>query len=58
MTKAATAVTACLTPDSPTALTGCLAPIDKAGLDDLIAKGKADPTVIRPTAKLSCSERL
>ncbi|MFT3939850.1 OsmC family protein [Rhodopseudomonas sp.] len=47
MTKAATAVTACLTPDSPTALTGCLTPIDKAGLDDLIAKGKADPTVIK-----------
>ena len=30
-----------------TALTGCLAPIDKAGLDALIAKGKADPTVIK-----------
>ena len=30
-----------------TAMTGCLAPIDKAGLDDLIAKGKADPTVIK-----------
>src|SRR3979490_2689088 len=30
-----------------TALTGCLAPIDKSGLDALIAKGKADPTVIK-----------
>jgi uncharacterized OsmC-like protein len=30
-----------------TALTGCLAPIDKAGLDALIAKGKADPNVIK-----------
>ena len=30
-----------------TALTGCLAPIDKGGLDALIAKGKADPTVIK-----------
>jgi len=30
-----------------TALTGCLAPIDKAGLDELIAKGKADPKVIK-----------
>ena len=51
MTKAATAMTACLTPDSPTAsptaMTGCLAPIDKAGLDELIAKGKADPKVIK-----------
>src|SRR5271166_7095607 len=32
---------------SPTAMTGCLAPIDKAGLADLIAKGKADPKVIK-----------
>ena len=47
MTKAATAVTANLTPNSPPAMTGCLAPIDKDGLDDLIAKGKADPTVIK-----------
>ena len=30
-----------------TALTGCLAPIDKTGLEDLIAKGKADPKVIK-----------
>lgn len=36
------------TPMQPqTAMTGCLAPIDKAGLDELIAKGKADPTVIK-----------
>jgi uncharacterized OsmC-like protein len=30
-----------------TALTGCLAPIDRTGLDELIAKGKADPKVIK-----------
>ena len=30
-----------------TALTGCLAPIDKTGLEELIAKGKADPKVIK-----------
>src|SRR5580700_1585466 len=30
-----------------TALTGCLAPIDKSGLDQLITKGKADPTAIK-----------
>jgi len=30
-----------------TALTGCLAPIDKSGLDDLIAKGKANPSIIK-----------
>ena len=30
-----------------TALTGCLAPIDKDGLSDLIAKGKADPKAIK-----------
>ncbi|HTV37390.1 MAG TPA: OsmC family peroxiredoxin, partial [Xanthobacteraceae bacterium] len=30
-----------------TAMTGCLTPIDKAGLNDLIAKGKADPKVIK-----------
>ncbi|MDQ0315758.1 OsmC family protein [Amorphus orientalis] len=30
-----------------TALTGCLAPIDKAGLEDLIAKGKADPKAVK-----------
>jgi uncharacterized OsmC-like protein len=30
-----------------TALTGCLAPIDKSGLQDLIAKGKADPRAIK-----------
>ncbi len=31
----------------PTAMTGCLAPIDKGGLDNLIAKGRADPTAIK-----------
>jgi uncharacterized OsmC-like protein len=30
-----------------TALTGCLAPIDKDGLEQLIAKGKADPKVVK-----------
>ncbi len=30
-----------------TVLTGCLAPIDKDGLSDLIAKGKADPKAIK-----------
>src|ERR1700674_5212524 len=30
-----------------TALTGCLAPIDKHGLEELIAKGKANPQVIK-----------
>ena len=28
-------------------MTGCLAPIDKGGLDDLIAKGRANPTAIK-----------
>ena len=36
---------ATLTP--PTAMTGCLAPIDKAGLDELIAKGRANPQAIK-----------
>ncbi len=31
----------------PTAMTGCLAPIDKAGLEDLIAKGRANPHSIK-----------
>ena len=31
----------------PTAMTGCLAPIDKAGLEELIAKGKANPQAVR-----------
>jgi len=43
---AKTALTGCLAPDSPPA-TGCLAPIDKKGLEELIAKGKADPKVIK-----------
>src|SRR3974390_1825868 len=30
-----------------TAITGCLQPIDKQGLSELIAKGKADPKVIK-----------
>ena len=31
----------------PTAMTGCLAPIDKTGLDELIAKGRANPQAVR-----------
>jgi uncharacterized OsmC-like protein len=45
--EAKTVVTPCLTPDAPTAVTGCLAPIDKAGLDKLIAAGKANPNVVK-----------
>src|SRR5215475_14529751 len=30
-----------------TALTGCLAPIDRGGLEQLIANGKANPKVIK-----------
>ena len=30
-----------------TVLTGCLAPIDKGGLEQLIANGKANPKVIK-----------
>ena len=30
-----------------TVLTGCLAPIDKNGLEQLIANGKANPKVIK-----------
>jgi len=44
---AQTVVTACLSPEPGTALTGCLAPIDKAGLESLIAAGKANPNVIK-----------
>lgn len=32
---------------SHTAMTGCLAPIDKGGLEELIAKGRANPTAIK-----------
>ncbi len=46
-TTTATVVTGCLTPEPGTALTGCLAPIDKAGLEALIAAGKANPQVIK-----------
>jgi len=28
-------------------MTGCLAPIDKGGLDELIAKGRANPAAIK-----------
>ena len=31
----------------PGAMTGCLAPIDKGGLDELIAKGRANPQAIK-----------
>jgi uncharacterized OsmC-like protein len=41
-----TVVTACLSPD-PASTQGRLAPIDKAGLEKLIAAGKAAPNVIK-----------
>lgn len=44
-TTANTVLTGCLMPD--VAPTGCLAPIDKAGLEGLIAAGKANPQVIK-----------
>ncbi len=34
-------------PAPATAMTGCLAPIDKGGLDELIAKGRANPQAIK-----------
>jgi uncharacterized OsmC-like protein len=40
-------LTGCLAPEPNTAPTGCLTPIDKAGLDGLIAAGKANPQVIK-----------
>ncbi|MEQ1696041.1 MAG: OsmC family protein [Hyphomicrobiaceae bacterium] len=45
--QAKTVVTACLAPEPATAATGCLAPIDRAGLESLIAAGKANPNVIK-----------
>ncbi len=42
MSEPATALTGCLVPDPEG-----LAPISKAGLEDLIAKGKADPRAIK-----------
>ena len=47
MSSPAVVVTGCLAPEPATALTGCLAPIDKAGLEMLIANGKANPQVIK-----------
>jgi uncharacterized OsmC-like protein len=44
-TAARTVLTGCLSPD--VAPTGCLAPIDKDGLAQLIASGKANPNVIK-----------
>ena len=34
-------------PKPATAITGCLAPIDKVGLDQLIANGRANPQAIK-----------
>ena len=34
-----------------TALTGCLAPIDRGGLEQLIANGKANPKVVKTDRK-------
>jgi uncharacterized OsmC-like protein len=43
-----THVSETLTPATPgTAITGCLAPIDRDGLNQLIATGKANPTAIK-----------
>jgi uncharacterized OsmC-like protein len=42
-----TALTGCLTPEDAPASTSCLAPIDKNGLDQLIAQGKANPAAIK-----------
>ena len=36
-----------LPPAGPGAMTGCLAPIDKGGLEELIAKGRANPQAIK-----------
>ena len=36
-----------IAPKPATAMTGCLAPIDKAGLDQLIATGRANPQAIK-----------
>ena len=47
MTQAVAKTAVAKTAVAKTALTGCLAPIDKKGLDELIAKGKADPKVIK-----------
>ena len=38
---------AAVAPKPATAITGCLAPIDKGGLDELIAKGKANPNMVK-----------
>ena len=40
-------LTGCLAPEPNTAPTNCLTPIDKAGLEGLIAAGKANPQVIK-----------
>src|SRR6188474_1483082 len=47
MTQAVAKTAVAKTAVAKPALTGCLAPIDKKGLDELIAKGKADPKVIK-----------
>ena len=36
-----------INPEGPGAMTGCLAPIDKGGLDELIAKGRANPQAVK-----------
>ncbi|MDB5595262.1 MAG: OsmC family protein [Hyphomicrobiales bacterium] len=45
-TVANVVLTGCLVPEAG-AVTGCLAPIDRAGLETLIAAGKANPQVIK-----------
>lgn len=43
-------------PDDNIVLTGCLTPIDKGGLDDLIAKSKANPEAIKTVACRTVAE--
>ncbi|WP_297299811.1 OsmC family protein [uncultured Methylovirgula sp.] len=42
-----TALTGCLAPDEAPASTSCLEPIDKNGLEQLIAQGRANPAAIK-----------
>ena len=47
MSATATKIQDTGTEAGPGAMTGCLAPIDKAGLDQLIAKGRENPQAIK-----------
>ena len=37
-------------------MTGCLAPIDKGGLDELIAKGRANPQAVKILKRTTIAE--